>query len=352
MTDSESIFRIRDAISKLPLAGKTCIMPDYFVDRFLRIDSFDSLVESIRKKSQVSGGGSIRGINQFEVKGGNAVNLGYALAKFGASVNLIAIASDLPAEALRSIFKSLPNSTLYVIDGKAGFTTAFEFEDGGRHVNVMISDAGDIQNFDGTLLSEKYWQAIFESRVIGVVNWAANKRGNDLCEIVFSSAKEKGLFTFFDPADVSEQIGSIPEFKRRILDKRLIDSMSLNENETRLLCKTLCSYAFAQDYTPSELNRAALLLSDLAGARIDLHTRNQSISCAEREVVSVECHKVIQKTVTGAGDIWDAADICGYLTNLSVEDRLRFANAAAGLYVSEESANPPALDAVLDFLKN
>jgi ribokinase len=64
------------------------------------------------------------------------------------------------------------------------------------------------------------------------------------------------------------------------------------------------------------------------------------------------CPKVNQKTVTGAGDVWDAADLIGYLTDLTPEERLFLANGAAGLYVSIESAMPPRKDEVLDFLKS
>ncbi|MDG6999272.1 MAG: carbohydrate kinase family protein [Nitrososphaerota archaeon] len=350
MCAEESITRIRTALSKLGQKGKVSVMPDYFVDRLVRINSLDILVDSIKAKSAEGAGGSIRGVPQFEVKGGNAVNLGYTLAKFGANVHVIAIANSLPAEALRSTFRGMSNSKLHIIEGKAGFTTSLEFEDAGRHVNVMISDAGDVQEFDGTRLLDEHWKAIGESQIVCVVNWAANKKGNALCERVFSFARQRGASTFFDPADVSGQLENILEFKKRILDERLVDTISLNENETRVLCKLLCDYNLPQHYSVEELKRAAFMLSEIAGSRIDLHTNKLSISCLQDDIDSVDCHKVVQKTVTGAGDVWDAADVCGYLMGLSVEDRLFFSNSAAGLYVSRETAESPTLDEVLAFL--
>ncbi|MCL4518498.1 MAG: carbohydrate kinase family protein [Thaumarchaeota archaeon] len=351
MPETDRILKIKSALSNVGTVGNISVMPDYFVDRLIKIDSFDSLVESIKKKSSEGGGGSIRGIPQIEIKGGNAVNLGYALSRLGASVNVIAIAGSHYAHSLRSTFGSLSNTRLYMVDGKPGLTTAFEFLDGGRRVNVMVSDVGDLRNFDGSLLVEEHWQALAGSKVACVVNWSANVKGNDLCEKVFTFAKQRGLTTFFDPADVSGQIELVPEFKKRILDKRLVDVFSLNENEIRLLCKKLGNYSLAQDYSPEDLEHAALVLSDISGSRVDLHTREFSVTCSDHDVTRLACYKVVQKTVTGAGDVWDSADICGHLCGLSDEDRLHVANAAGGLYVSDESAKSPDVNHVLRFME-
>jgi sugar/nucleoside kinase (ribokinase family) len=48
--------------------------------------------------------------------------------------------------------------------------------------------------------------------------------------------------------------------------------------------------------------------------------------------------------------MWDAGDLIGYLLGWDPEQRLRFANAAAGLYVSKEEAQPPELREIIDFI--
>jgi ribokinase len=323
------------------------------VDRFLRIESLENLTAAINKKSEEGGGGSIRaGIQQYEVKGGNAVNLGYALGMYGVKVNAIAIASSLPAETLRTIFLKVPSVNLSLIHGKSGFTIAFEFMDHGRPVNVMVSDAGDLAQFDGSSLTLEHMDLIARSKIVCVVNWGANKNGNDLCQKVFSIAKENGARTFFDSADVSELVSLLNDFKKRVLDKGLVDYFSMNDNEARIMAKVFASYSLPQDYTDDELRRTASILADCTSARVDIHTRRLSLSCFGSGVTTALCHKVDQKIVTGAGDVWDAADLLGYLTGLGSDDRLCLANAAAGLYVSRISAEPPTASEVLLFLKN
>ncbi|MHB1909551.1 MAG: carbohydrate kinase family protein [Nitrososphaerales archaeon] len=307
-------------------------------------------MQQIKEKSLKGGGGSIRGISQAEVKGGNAVNLAYALGTFGAMVNLIAIAESLSSERLRSTFAKLPNVDLEIVPGKNGYTVALEFVENSRHVNVMLSDTGDLKTFDGSLVSELSWDRLSECKIIAVVNWAANSRGNDLCTRAFSKAKSKARQTFLDPADVSELAPVLPLLKRQVFDRGLVDIISLNDNELRVMCKTLCSHDLPIDYSEADLVSAVKKIADASGSTVDLHTRSMSVSAKSSDATVAYCHRVSQKIVTGAGDVWDAGDLIGHLVKWDVMDRLRFANAAAGLYVSRDSAEPPSLGQILDFI--
>lgn len=343
---------IESAFRKLPDLGSISVMPDFFVDRFVRIDSIDDLFSAMKSKSVEAGGGSIRGVSQTEVKGGNAVNLAYSLGTFGANVNLVAIADSLPSEMLRSTFGTLRNVNLQLVEGSAGYTIAFEFKDKERHNNVMVSDVGDLKSFDGSKLSTRHWNSIRNSRIVSVVNWSANRLGNDLCEKVFSFARESGAKTFFDPADISGQEDRLPEFRRKIVDEGMIDFMSLNDNEARIFLRVLFNERLPQNYSEEELKKAVLLLSEGTGIRTDLHTKKISLSCLGREITASSCFQVNQKTITGAGDVWASADIVGYLANLKPEERLSLANASAGLYVSKDNAVPPTGTEVLKFIQS
>ena len=325
-------------------------MPDYFLDRFVRIHSVDELMAAIKKKASEGGGGSIRGFSQSEVKGGNAVNLAYSLGKFGACVNLIAIADSFSERTLLATFDRMHNVKVDIVKGRAGFTVALEFIEGKKHVNVMVSDVGDLAHFDGSSISDPSWNRIDASKFVCVVNWAANNSGSELCERVFSRAKMHGSKTFFDPADLSGMLENIHKMKRIVFDKGLVDKMSINENEARVLSNALSSYVLPRDYSAAELEKVARLISEATHSVVDLHTSTMSISCLGSDCVIVPCQSVRQKTVTGAGDVWDSADVIGHLLDWSPEQRLNFANAAAGLYVSRESAEPPSLDEVLDFI--
>ena len=333
---------------RLHEVGKITVLPDYFVDRLVRFNSIEQLADSVKNKGRESGGGSIRGISQEEVKGGNAVNVAFALGKLGASARVIAIANGLAAETLRSTFRELKRIDVRIIEGKCGYTVALEYEEGGRHVNVMLSDTGDLRDFDGSRITQ--WDAITDSKIVVVLNWAANSSGNKLCERVFGYAHEHREKTFFDPADLSEVTDRLPEFQSKILDNHLADIISLNDNETRFFCKSLCSYTLPQDYSEADLRSAAKKISDLSGETVDIHTRNFSVSCENgKNCTTVPCHKVEQKIVTGAGDVWDSADLVGHLIESEPADRLSFANAAAGLYVSRVPASPPTFAETLDF---
>lgn len=350
MSKESRLYDIEGSLLGLDSAGQVSVMPDYFLDRFVRIHSADELIAAIKKKALEGGGGSIRGYVQNEVKGGNAVNLAYSLGKFGASVNLIAIADSLPERALLATFDRMHNVKVDIVKGRAGFTVALEFMEGKKHVNVMVSDVGDLAHFDGSSISDMSWNRIDASKFVCVVNWAANNSGSELCERVFSRAKIHGSKTFFDPADLSGMLENILKMKRIVFDKGLVDKMSINENEARILSNALSSYVLPQDYSTTELKQAARLISDATQSVVDLHARTMSISCIGNDCAIVPCHTVDQKTVTGAGDVWDSADVIGYLLDWSPEQRLNFANAAAGLYVSRESAEPPSIREVLDLL--
>ena len=345
-----SVENIRSAFERLPKSGSISVMPDFFVDRLVRVESLDELFAAMKSKSIKSGGGSIRGVSQNEVKGGNAVNLAYSLGKFGAFVNLVAIADSLPSEMLRSTFRPLSDVNLLLVEGSPGFTIAFEFKDKDRQANVMVSDVGDLTNFDGSKIRSEYWDKIGQSKIVSVVNWSANRSGNALCERVFSYAKKKGAKTFFDPADISGQEDRLPEFKRKIIDEGLTDVISLNDNEARILSMTLLNEKLSQNYSVDELKQIVLKLSDETGVRIDLHTKKTSVSCQSKDIAVANCFQVIQKTITGAGDVWAAGDAIGYLTGLEPYDRLSMANAAAGLYVSKDNAMPPTSGEVLEFM--
>ena len=201
----DNLERIQAALAKVTNSGTITVLPDYFVDRFVRIENFGELARAIEGKGREGGGGSIRGVRQSEVKGGNAVNLAYALGSLGVNANLITIANSLPAEMLRSTFRKLSKVNLDIIEGDPGFTVALEFKKGKRIVNVMVSDAGDLKDFDSSRIQDGHWRRIADSDYVGLVNWGSIKKGSELAESIFTFAKKSGTKTFFDPADVSEK---------------------------------------------------------------------------------------------------------------------------------------------------
>jgi ribokinase len=352
LPDNDLLSFLKKDMELLPHCGTVSVLPDFFMDRFVKLESIDELIAAIKIKSQEGGGGSLRGIQQVEVKGGNAVNVACALGKLGANVNLLAIAESFYADLLRATCLAFPNIHLETVSGKNGFTVAFEFFENGIPVNVMASDTGDLAEFDGSSIQEDLLGFISSAKIVSVLNWASNRRGTELCFSVYSSAKNQGGMTFFDPADVAELSQNIPDLKKRIFDQCLLDYFSLNDNELRIFCRILSNYILPQNYSLAELEKGARLLSETTNTRVDLHTRKVSISCRSNECLAEPCYKVEQKLITGAGDIWDAADIVGYLLGWEPEKRLKFANATAGFYVSCKEPEPPGLDQVFNFISS
>ncbi len=339
-----------ERLAKRRIQGEVVVMPDFFVDRFVRLGSITEVFSMLRRKAS-SGGGSVHGFNQFDVKGGNAVNTAYALGRLGVSTRLITMADRGTLWLLKVVFEELPNVRLKVVEGRPGYTIALEFARGRKRVNVMLSDVGDVAAFGSERLSDEEWKAVSEANVTAIFNWAANTRGTELASEVFAFAKEKGRMTFFDPADITVKGSLFEEFLDEVPKKDLLDVLSINENEARVIAKLLGRDQLPIIYNLRDVKRTTSMIAENLKTTIDVHTPNYSCSCSDGDLCYVQSFRVEQINVTGAGDVWDAADIAGYLMGLDPVDRLTFANASAAFYVSDHDVRAPTLDQVADFLR-
>jgi ribokinase len=100
-----------------------------------------------------------------------------------------------------------------------------------------------------------------------------------------------------------------------------------------------------------ETKELILELSKKSSVPIDLHTFLGSYWSNGYEVEFIKSFPADPKFVTGAGDVWDAANIIGYITDLDPIQRLGFANCAASLYVGNSNGIPPRMDEVLSLLE-
>jgi len=318
------------------------VLNDFFLDRIVKISDIEKIYGQILEKSKL--GGSIRGITQQDIKGGNATNVAYALARLGCPVTLITVADKASKALLKDTFAEFQRSFLFIIDGKPGKTTSLEFQNGGEIVNIMLSDLGDNENFGPEKLGAKELEAITQSDAVIVTNWASNQKGTELCKFVF--AKSPKAMHFLDPADIQTRQ---EEFKGAINELgSLLDSLCINENECNILSK---QYGLGQISGIEETKKLIQNLSNRTSVSIDLHTSSGAYWSDGLEVDFVKSYPVEPHFVTGAGDVWDAANIVGYLANLDSYERLLFANSAASLYVNNIQGIPPTLDDVLAFCK-
>ncbi len=332
-----------EQLENINFVGSIVVLNDFFIDRIIKVGEISKLFQAILEKKNL--GGSIRGYPQVDMKGGNATNVAFALARLGAPVSLITIADKAGLQILQRAFSEFPNSSLHVIDGKQGMTTSLEFHNDGKVVNVMLSDLGDNENFGSDKLGTKEQGILKNADAIMMANWASNEKGTELSKFVFEKS-QKSLH-FLDPADIQNRQS---EFKFALSElASSIDSLSLNENECNLLLK---QFGLGNIVEENDNKNFISSLSEKISIPIDLHTSFGSYWSNGKEIEFVKSFSTDVKFVTGAGDVWDAANILGYLANLEPKERLLYANAASSLYVGNSNGIPPTMDEVLSFLRN
>jgi ribokinase len=346
---------IVEKLKQLYIAGSIVVMPDFFIDRIIRLESSEKLCSALEEKAK-NGGGSVRGVPTFDIKGGNAVNVAYALAKLGVRTTLFTAADEIGAAMLRQSFAKFGDrASLRITEGRQGYTTAFEFPHNNgsgdsRKVNVMVSDVGDTERFGPDRLAGQDDMAVLKKAdAVMVVNWASNLKGTELAEHAFKSSPS--ALHFIDPADISTRKEEFRDALFRL--GSVTDCLSINENECDLLAEALGldRRLLGGAFGPDDARAAAKKIAESAGVTTDLHTRIGSAWSNGKEAEFVHAIKVDPKILTGAGDVWDAADIVGYIAGLDPRERLLFANAAASLFVREQDGEPPAMAKVYELIE-
>jgi len=325
---------------------KVSVLPDFYFDRMISVPSLERLFRQVKLKG-VSGGGNLRGFFQIERRGGNATNLAYALATLSVHTRLYCVGDE---NAQAALVNPPRNCRVKVIPGKPGYTTALEFSLKDKRVNVMISDVGDIDGFDGQRLQHDDILSLERSDCVALVNWSSNRKGNALARKVFGLKDRKRRLNFLDPADLTGAEGRVKILVKEIIGRDLIDVVSLNENETRIMARTLSAGRLPKYYSRQDLARVSAILQDVLRVTLDVHTPIGSMSSTKQGQTWVGAYGKIAGFVTGAGDVWDAGDIVGHLVNLQAQDRLRFANACAYLYLRSRPRRMPTLGQTKKFL--
>ena len=337
---------------------KVTVLPDFFLDRIINLDwnptEFSRLVGDVANRK----GGSLDGISQNDLHGGNAVNVALALANLGAEVTPIVCTSAHGLEQLRYYFRNTLADISHVkVKGKASITTALEFKQEGGKTNVMLRDLGALADFGPDDLSEDDYAVMEGSDYTCLFNWAGTlKHGTQLAEAVFGRTKNSGKGkTYFDSADPTPNRPAIPELTEKVLKRSLIDILSVNENEAivyaSLLDETLSSKKGGLAFAELAMEAARVLSKHLHG-RIDLHTTAFSATLNGRTEVVVPTFKVKVLRATGAGDAWTAGNIVGDHNGLSDECRLTLANAVSACYLSDLEGEHPTWARLACFLRS
>ena len=349
---------LKDFLLHDPKDCKVVVLPDFFLDRLINLNwnstEFSHLVGDVVNRK----GGSIDGIPQIDLRGGNAINVASALVNLGANVTPIICTSSSGLQQIKYYFKGVPIDTSRIkIREKASITTALEFKNKNEKSNVMIRDLGSLTTFGPKELDETDYALMESADYTCVFNWAGTlKFGTALAQAIFGRVKTKGKGkTFFDTADPTPNIGKVAELMETVLKSSKVDILSLNENEAivyaSLIDRSLNDEKMGLEFAELAMEAARVLARHLT-ARIDLHTTAFSASLKGNCEVMVPSFRVNVLRATGAGDAWDAGNIFGDRNDLSDEGRLMFANAVSACYLSDPEGKHPSWTKLSQFIKN
>lgn len=359
MSLSKCKREIQNFLQKQELeACKVVVLPDFFLDRIINLEwdasEFSRLVADVTKRK----GGSIDGISQTDLPGGNALNVGSALACLGAKVTPIVSTSQFGLQQIKYHFRNSSIDTSHIkTDGKASVTTAIEFKNQGEKTNVMIRDLGALVDFGPANLDEGDYSLIEASDYVCLFDWAGTlKFGTALAQTIFDRVKQKGKGkTYYDTADPNPNATAISDLMEKVLKTDKVDILSLNENEAityaSLLDEGLNEGKARLEFADLAMEAARVLAKRLP-ARIDLHTTAFSATFKGKKEVVVPAFKVKVFRATGAGDAWDAGNILGDHNGLSDESRLMLANAVAVCYLSDPDGLHPTKEKLFSFLRD
>ena len=315
------------------------VLPDFYIDRIVTVPSLDTLFSHAKAKAR-AGGGGLRGYAQVELRGGNAANLAFALSSLTVHTRLYCFGNCIA----RSLIEKRPrNLHVQFIEGEPGLTVALEYPFRNRRVNIMISDERDLADFDGSSFKRTELQQMSESDCLALVNWSADRRGNELAKRVFSQPSRKKRLNFLDPADLTGAETRLRRL-RKIVKAAPIDVLSLNENEASILARFLSLPKLPRKYERDDIVNIAVGVQSALECTVDIHTPIGSASASDMGYDWVSTPRLLTGGVmTGAGDVWDAGDIVGHLMRFDAERRLQFANTCAQLYLLSGTANHPTL---------
>ena len=336
---------------------KVVVMPDFFLDRIVKLDlpfgEFSKSMKNIVERK----GGSIDKVKQMEIRGGNAINTASALLSLGAKVTPIVCTNTLGLKLIEFYLKSKEaNLSNIKISDKMSMTTSLEIETKKGIVNVMLRDIGSLENFGPKNLDSKDFEALETAEYVCVFNWAGTKRfGTELAKTVFRYTKAKGKAkTYYDTADPMPNKEKIPELIKEVLMDKNVDILSVNENEAICYASCICPEIEKKRRKLSleELAKeSAKILASYLSARIDLHTTVFSATFTKKQEEIVPAFKIPVLRTTGAGDAWNAGNLLGDAYGLPDNCRLTLANAVAAYYISNREGKHPTRKELVEFLK-
>ena len=339
---AQEIEGVESVLEKL----RVTVMPDFYVDRLIRLRlSPASFVEKLVEIVE-SGGGGLQGefVEVEEVAGGNAANTARTLASLGFKPSLICVTDSSGALLLTHFFQGL-NVNLHVVPGEVrSMTTSFEILYEGKAVNLMIGFPGSLASLSFNDLGERELEVLRRSDLVGIFNWAGNwHKGTEFFRDSLAYIKsEGGGLTYIDIADPRPRIDDLPRFVEEVVLSRYADYISVNEYEATAIGRCL-------GVEPRSPLTCAVRIAEESSAQVLLHTPEFSAYVKPGgEVETAPTFRIEARVATGAGDAFNAGAIMAVLLGLTPVQTLILANSVAAYYISMLRA--PTLGELRSFL--
>lgn len=153
---------------------------------------------------------------------------------------------------------------------------------------------------------------------------------------------------------IQTQTQKIPELINKALSTKLIDILSLNENEAINYASTIDKQILKKKQT--KINHklsldAARVLANKLNKRVDLHAHSFSATITKKKEFCVRTFSIKALRATGAGDSWNAGNILADMNLLTDESRLIFANAVSDCYLTDKNGRYPTKKALFKFIE-
>lgn len=278
--------------------------------------------------------------SRFEAVAGQGANLALAASRLGVSTGLIGNVGEDAAGARIRRELSEAGIGLEGVETTPGGSTAMTIAvvrpDGER---AFLSDLGCLKDFDSAAM-ERHWSRTFEARVVALVG-SSNLPGLDLEEAgrLFAEARAGGALTVFDPG--WDPDGWAPGTRKGIAAVVANTDIFLpNRDEASALTD--------QDDLGSMLR---VLADSCPGAVVIKCGAAGSCCILAGEVSRVEALPTQVDNAVGAGDVYDAGVVAGYLSAGGVLEGMILGTAAATLYVSRSSNRFPDFEEASELAK-
>ncbi len=277
--------------------------------------------------------------------GGFVCNTGRAVGTLGIDTTFLGFFGKEP---FAEIFDEFQEVATLVSLGNSANIHILEFLDG----KIMMPNLDELINLTWAdvinVLSEERVKELFDKDIIGLGYWSNMYDFETILEKItdIAVANKRTKRVFHDFANLNKRTPNALKVGLAALKKenaRLPQTLSLNEHEGGILAEVL-----GVDY-PEDVNNpksadatkeAVQKMQKIIGIdEVIVHTLYYAVAASDKEVVSAKqtyCESPAK--TTGAGDTFNGGYMVSCLSNLTLLERLIFANASTLYYVSTGSA--------------